>query len=272
MKQLFVFVIVFFAIALSSVYAQDSTKAGRYNKRNPAKSEKRQRINALLKLEEEQDPVFRKHSVFGIKAASDGYGISFEKGYYKGPKKALIFQAELNEKKHPKEEKTASGQNIFGQANSFIYGKANNFYQFKLGVGQQYIIGGKANKNGVNVSAIYAGGFSLGMLKPYYIDVERQGTGERLRKKFTDTADGYTYGIIGASGFTHGWSELKLKPGIHAKLAMRFDYGHFNESISAIEAGVNAEYYFNQIQQIVLNTEKHFFFNGYVTIMFGRRK
>jgi hypothetical protein len=134
------------------------------------------------------------------------------------------------------------------------------------------VIGGKANKNGVNVSALYAAGFSLGMLKPYYIDVERQGTGERLRKKFTDTADGYTYGIIGASGFTYGWNELKLQPGLHAKLAMRFDYGHFNESVAAIEAGINTEYYFNQIQQIVLNTDKHLFFNGYVTILFGRRR
>ncbi|HSC36647.1 MAG TPA: hypothetical protein VLD19_02200, partial [Chitinophagaceae bacterium] len=65
MKQLFVFVIVFFAIALSSVYAQDSTKAGRIN-RNSYKSEKRQRMNALLKLQEEQDPAFRRHSIFGI--------------------------------------------------------------------------------------------------------------------------------------------------------------------------------------------------------------
>ncbi len=269
MKQLFV--IVFFAIAISPVLAQDSTKTDRLN-RNPYKSEKRQRMNALMKLQEEQDPVFRHQSIFGIKLNSDGYGLSYERGYYKGPKKTLIFQAELNEKKHPKEEKTASGQNIFGQTNSFIYGKANNFYQFKLGAGQQFILGGKANKNGVNVSALYEGGVSLGLLKPYYVDVVRQGTDEHLRKKFTDTADGYTYSIVGASGFTYGWSEVKLKPGLHLKLAMRFDYGHFNETISAIEAGVNTEYYFSEIQQMVLNTEKHLFFNGYVTILFGRRR
>ena len=38
-------------------------------------------------------------------------------------------------------------------------------------VGQQYLIGGKGNKNGVAVSAIYGGGLSLGYLKPYYLNV-----------------------------------------------------------------------------------------------------
>jgi len=233
-------------------------------------------MNALLKLEEEQDPAFKKHNIFGIKLASDGYGLSFEKGYYKGPKKALIFQAELNEKKHPKEEKSSAGANAIGQANTYIYGKANNFYQFKLGMGQQYVIGGKANKNGVNVSALYAGGVSIGILKPYYVTMQNPSTraDEHITwQQFTDSISKYgAYGFESASGFTYGWNKAEIKPGVHAKLAMRFDYGHFNETVSAIEAGVNAEYYFDEIKQVVLNKNKHFFFNGYVTIMFGRRK
>ena len=255
MKQISVFVVVFFAIAISSAHAQDSTRAGRFNRNSP-KSEKRQRMNALLKLEEEQDPAFKKHNIFGIKLASDGYGLSFEKGYYKGPKKALIFQAELNEKKHPKEEKSSAGANAIGQANTYIYGKAN--------------------KNGVNVSALYAGGVSIGILKPYYVTMQNPSTraDEHITwQQFTDSISKYgAYGFESASGFTYGWNKAEIKPGVHAKLAMRFDYGHFNETVSAIEAGVNAEYYFDEIKQVVLNKNKHFFFNGYVTIMFGRRK
>ena len=130
------------------------------------KSEKRQRINALLKLEEEGDPAFKKQNIFGIKLSTDGYGLSFEKGKYKTPRRTLLYQFELNEKKSPKEEKTASSQNPFtGQVNSVVWGKANNFYQFKIGLGQQYLIGGKANKSGVAVSAIYAGGVSVGISK-----------------------------------------------------------------------------------------------------------
>ncbi len=268
-----IFVIVILSITTLALSAQDNTRNDpRVQRQQNKKNEKKERINALLKLEEEGDPAFRKHNIFGIKAASDGYGILFEKGKYKTPKRTLLFQFELNEKKHPKEEKTASSQNIFGQVNSVIFGKANNFYQFKIGIGQQHLIGGKANKNGVAVSYLYAGGLSIGMLKPYYVDVENVNTGERSRKKFTDTADGNSYAIIGASGFTYGWKELKIKPGAHAKAAMRFDYGRFNEMVTAIEAGMNVEYYFNEIEQVVLNKPKHFFFNAYIAIEFGRRK
>jgi hypothetical protein len=271
-KKLFVFVLL--GITTWTLQAQqDSTKSSRQVK-DIRKAEKRQRINTLLKLEEEQDPAFRKHSIFGIKAASDGYGISWELGKYKGPKKAMIFQVELNEKKHPKEQKISVVQNSggFGQINSLIFAKANNFYQFKLGVGQQYIIGGKANKNGVNVSAIYAGGLSVGLLKPYFVDISNSATGDKKKVLFSDTSDYTGYVIDGASGFTYGWSKLTIAPGAHAKLAMRFDYGRFNESITAIEAGINAEYYFKDVSQLVLVKEKKFFFNGYVTILFGRRK
>jgi hypothetical protein len=266
-----IIVILLLAIFAKGLYAQDSTKIQHINKADNH-NEKRQRINTLLKLEEEQEPAFRKHGIFGFKAASDGYGISWELGKYNGIKKATIYQVELNEKKHPKEEKTAWSQNYFGQVNSIVWAKANNFFQFKLGMGQQYLLGGKANKNGVNVYAVYAGGASLGLLKPYYLNVQLRGGGTGKATYDTIFAHPADYNIDGASGVFYGWKDVKIKPGVHAKLAMRFDYGRFNESITAIEAGINGEYYFNDIRQIILNTNKHFFFNGYVSIMFGRRR
>jgi len=269
-----IFAIVLFAVTSLSLYAQDSTRAARQAK-DARKVEKRQRINTLLKLEEEQDPQFRKHSIFGIKAASDGYGISWELGKYKDSKKATIFQVELNEKKHPKEQKISSGpQNALGQGNGFVFPKEINFFQFKLGIGQQRLIGGKANKNGVNVSAIYAGGFSLGLLKPYYIDISNgNNTKKILSKDLYDTSGQYSgYSISGGSGIFYGWDKLNIAPGAHAKAAMRFDYGRFSELITAIEAGVNAEYYFKDVPQVLFIAPKKFFFNGYITILFGKRK
>ena len=267
MKKLLAIALLFF-IAFT-IQAQDKpTTEKRIPQQRDRKAEKRQRINALLKLEEEGDPAFKKQNVFGIKLATDGYGLSFEKGKYKTPKKTLLFQFELNEKKHPKEEKVTIGQNIIGQVSSVIVGKQNNFYQFKMGVGQQYLIGGKANKSGVAVSAIYAGGISVGLAKPYLIDVNNND------RVVWDTifAHPNDYDVTGASGFTHGWGQVKVKPGLHAKLAMRFDYGRFNETVSAIEAGLNGEFYFSKVNQMLFNTPKNFFFNAYITILFGRRK
>jgi hypothetical protein len=258
-------------------YGQDMRKS----EKNDKKSEKRERINALSKLEEENEPAFKKQSVFGAKLNSDGYGISFEIGKYKTPKLTTLYMFEFNEKFHPKEEKQAASSDVLGNVSQFKYGKANNFYQFKLGYGQQRLIGGKANKNGVAVSSIYAGGISVGLLKPYYVDVIDQNTNENLEYKFSDTLpSGSTYNILGASGFTKGWGELKVKPGVHAKAALRFDYGRFNEMVSAIEAGLNVEYYTSDIVQMIeyqgnkdFSVKKNnLFFNAYIAIHFGRRK
>ncbi|HTE11881.1 MAG TPA: hypothetical protein VK645_12945 [Chitinophagaceae bacterium] len=264
-------IVATFSIIALAIQAQNNPSS-RAPVKQDRKAEKRQRINALLKLEEEGDPAFKKQNIFGIKLSTDGYGLSFEKGKYKTPRRTLLFQFELNEKKHRKEEKLAVSQNNIGQINSVVWGKVNNFYQFKLGLGQQYLIGGKANKSGVAVSAIYAGGVSVGMAKPYLLDVQNSNTGEQLRKQFSDKADSNSYDLLGASGFTHGWGDVKIKPGLHAKIAMRFDYGRFNETVSAIETGLNAEYYFSKVEQLIYNKPKNFFFNAYITILFGRRK
>lgn len=242
-----------------------------FNKKEK-KSEKKERINALAKMEEEGELIFNKHSVFGIKLNTDGYGLSFEKGKFITPRKTRLLMFELNEKKHPKEDKDAGSFDIFGNVNQFIFGKANNFFQLKGGYGYQYLIGGKSNKNGISVSALWAGGVSVGFLKPYYVDVQDGVTQERSRQKFEDITDYSKYAYLGASGFTVGWGEVKVNPGAHAKLAMRFDYGRFNEVVSAIETGVNVEYYSQGVLQMVQVEEKHLFFNAYVTLLFGKRK
>lgn len=231
------------------------------------KDAKRERINALIKMEEEGELVYRKHSIFGFKAISDGYGLSYEMGRFKSNRVTNIYQLEINEKKH-RQEKKLNTINGF-EFNSIILYKMNNFYQVKLGMGQQRIIGGKGNKNGVAVAVVYAGGLSLGMLKPYLVDVESGG--KRFRSQYPTILDSL-YQPIGAAGFTTGWSELSIKPGAHAKVAMRFDYGRFNETVTAIEVGMMGEFYSSKIPQMMLAEQKQFFFAGYVSILLGRRK
>ncbi len=220
-------------------------------------------------MEEEGDLIFNKHNIFGIHVATDGYGISFEKGKFKTPSKTLLFQFELNEKKSQKEKRLSAGD-----FSSVVAYKLNNFYQFKVAMGEQFLIGGKGNKNGVAVTAIYTGGLSLGILKPYYINVV-DSTGNQTQQTWTQFLnDPYNYNatISGGSGVFVGWGHVTLKPGINAKTALRFDYGRFNETITAIEVGLTGEYYFSKIPLVYIVPYKNFFFNAYVAIMFGSRK
>ncbi len=224
-------------------------------------------------MEEEGDLIFNKHNIFGIRLATDGYGINFEKGKFKTPTRTMLYQFELNEKKSPKEHKINSGDGTINYSSVVPY-KLNNFYIFKLAIGEQRLIGGKGNKNGVAVTALYTGGISIGMLKPYYVDVvKHNNTQESSRMTFDQLAkDTTVYEVQGASGFTVGWGHLKIKPGLNAKGAMRFDYGRLNQTVTAIEVGLTGEYYFSKIPQVMLVPQKNFFFNAYVQIMFGSRK
>lgn len=253
-----------------SLAAQD-----RMSEKDKRKQAKRDKINQVIRLEEEGESAFKKHSLFGFKFSTDGYGLSFEKGKIKSPYKATLFQIELNEKKHKKESKQSrsDGAVVFG--NPFIYGKQNNFYQLKLGIGQQYMLGGKANKNGVAVYVIMAGGLSVGLLKPYYLDVESPpNTGEIRTIKYSqaDSAEFMGNNILGAAGFFKGWGEVKIAPGAHAKTALRFDWGRFNNTISAAEVGFNLEYYPGKVEQMVGLKANSLFFNGYISFLFGSRK
>jgi hypothetical protein len=244
--------------------AQDSTR----NKPN----EKQQKISALAKQEEEGILTYKRQNIFGIQLRTNGYGVYFEHGRSRSPRLTNLYLLELTEIKHPKEEKEPSGDGFL--SGSFIYGKINNFYQAKLGFGQQYIFGQKGNKNGVAVMAAYQGGVSVGMLKPYYVSVV-DGTGERdVKYESADSINYFLAGskILGASGIGKGWDELKINPGVFVKTSLRFDFGRFNETVKAIELGLSLEGYSKEVAQLARVEKKRLFMQGHVAILFGRRK
>ena len=234
--------------------------------------ERKQRISDLARREEEGVLIYNKQYAFGLKLATDGYGLSYEIGWLKSVRWTNLLQLELNEIKDPKEYKVSVQDSYYTSGTPFIYGKQNYFYQLKAGYGQQYMIGGKGNKSGVAVMGIYAGGVSLGILRPYYVQVaDTVGGYENIKYTPQDSAQ-FLGNVYGGTGLGTGWNGLTFKPGLHAKVALRFDWGRFNEQVLAIEVGMNAEYYFNKVPIMVIAPNHAFFLNSYVSILFGKRK
>ncbi len=56
------------------------------------------------------------------------------------------------------------------------------------------------------------------------------------------------------------------------KHALRFDYGSYNEIVSAIEVGITGELYSKKIPILLQIPQRQFFFSAYVAICFGKRK
>lgn len=266
-----------FVILLLSVL-QASAQRRELSAKELKKAERRERINQLIKQEEEGALIYNKQGIFGIRFNTDGYGIMYEKGKYKTVTKTNLWWLEFGERRHKKEEKLTVGQVVlpgFIIGNPFVYGKVNNFFYFKVGFGQQRLIGGKGNKNGVAVSAVYGGGLSAAILKPYYIEVEDPLNGQTKQIKYDNTNDAEfldATGILGSAGLFKGIGESKFQPGGHLKAGVRFDYGRFNETVSALEVGLSAEYYAQPIKQMLLQDDKKFFWGAYVNVLFGRRK
>ncbi len=236
------------------------------------REEKKKKINDLIRKDEEGVLIYSKQSIFGLQLRTNGYGIFYEKGKMKTQLKTSIFRFDFTEIKHPKEDKLPNGYGGFSFNNPYIYGKINNFYQFQLGLGQQHILGQKGNKNGIAVSALYTGGLSLGLLRPYYIEIDDNGQSKTIKYTPQDSAL-FLYGyIMGGGGLGKGWNEIKMKPGAFAKTALRFDFGRFNEVVSGIEVGVSAEFYSSKIPIMLFQKEKQFYYQGHIAVMFGHRK
>jgi hypothetical protein len=250
--------------------AQDSIS--KRQAKNEKKEMKRQKINNMIRQAEEGILVYSKQSIFGFQLRTNGYGGFYEYGKMKTNRKTNIYRLDFNETKHQKEEKIPNDGLFFG--NPFIYGKINYFYPMTLGFGQQYILGQKGNRNGVAVSAVYNGGLALGLLRPYYIEVFDPAINDNRVIKYSDQDSALFLGnsIVGGGGFGKGWSEIKVKPGVYAKAALRFDYGRFNEMVSGIEVGISTEYYFSDIPIMAAQNDRKLFFQGYVSLIFGRRK
>ena len=255
-----------------TVFGQDKPKT--------KKEIRRERINQLIKKEEEGSIILNTQTIFGARLNSDGYALSFEIAKFKTPSLSNRYELELGEHKSNKEVKFISTGLSFN-VNSFIYGKANNFYYAKLSFGQQRLIGGKGNKNGVAVSLLYGAGFSAGLLKPYVLEViNNTGNGTELitydrfhyDPRFLGNPPNNLPPIVGSPGFLKGWNKLKFVPGGYAKVALRFDYGRYNKTVTALETGLNIEGYQYGMPIMANVKAPQIFFNAYIALMFGSRK
>lgn len=229
-------------------------------------------------------PINKEYNL-GLRLNTDGWSVFFDRGRVLGYGRKTdyfydiaFWQIELGEKKHPQEtRRTNVSSTTSTNSTPFIYGKANNFYTFKLGYGKRKMIAGKPEHGTVSVHWVYMGGLSVGLEKPYYYQayVSKNGgpfTKEEIR--YTDTTQ-YLFSqlsqIEGASGFAKGIDELSIVPGIHVKTGLHFDFAVSKTQKLAIETGLNVECYTRAIQLMAYQNDVPYFVNAYVSVGFGKR-
>ena len=227
----------------------------------------------------------------GISLNSDGWSVFIDRGSVRSGETKLrdqfydvrLFQLEFSEHKDPKEVKrSVSDQTPNGgteKTKPFIFGKINNFYALKLGYGLRKMIAGKPEPGAVSIHWVMAGGLSLGMEKPYYLDgyvpQDNFGTLIPATFKYSDaTKESFLTEqyIRGGAGFSKGLNEIQFIPGIHAKTALHFDFSANRRTALAVETGITAECYTRGIKIMANQDSKPLFVNLYAALQFGRRK
>lgn len=134
------------------------------------------------------------------------------------------------------------------------------------------LFGNKSNKNGVSITGNFGGGLSLGLLRPYLLEVDKAGKPTFVGYDSPDSSLFLNGPYYSGPGLNKGWKDVTVTPGAYIKTALRFDYGTYNEIVSALEVGLVADFYSKRIPVMVHEKHKQFFFTGYVSLLFGRRK
>lgn len=223
--------------------------------------------------------IYESNWSVNFRLRSDGWQLGGEYSKYKTYSKSTIYQFDLGMYKHPKQVRQNKDP-YAGWFNSngikpFIYGKQNSLIALHFAMGQRFLLAEKARRNGVMINYYYAGGVTLGLLKPYYLRVCSDDLctyydvvtyDPQVSNRFTS----YDY-IIGGAGFGVGW-KMKFRPGLHLKSGFQFDWSSQNNMIKAVDIGLSVDGYFSKVPMMVTEKNKFIFINAYVGISLGKKK
>jgi hypothetical protein len=169
--------------------------------------------------------------------------------------------------KHPKEFRHQT------QGNSFIYGKTNYLIAIRPHYGREIVLFRKAPEEGVRINALAAVGPSIGLIKPYFIELAVSNTQTMIVHYDPEDPSHDQSRILGSGGLLR-FNGSSLAAGLHAKLGLTFEFGNFRSSVTGFEVGAMAEVYNREIIIVKYPTaeNRQFFSSVYLNLFFGGRK
>jgi len=220
--------------------------------------------------------VYDKEFNIGVKVHANGWGITADRVQLKTIFKQRILRVELYSIKHPREFKRPAVNGLGNNMNNsspFAYGKINSFHTINVNVGNRKRIGEKGRRNGIEISYLYLLGPTLGLLNPYYLDVQEDFESAPIKYSI-ETQDVFLDNskIRGYSGYFKGVREMSLIPGIQGQFSLHFDYALFDQFVNSVEAGIMVHAFYKRIPIMVTEDNHLIFPNLFLKFSLGRRK
>ncbi len=226
--------------------------------------------------------VYESERIFDIRVHSNGFSLGYTVATIETWYRTSYYYFDFGSLKHPKEY--SQNFKFFNPGTSgessrpFIFGKQNRLYAMRAGLGKKRYFSERARRKSVVVGMNYEYGFTLGILKPYYLKLKdfTDGDGnpriydakysEENAAAFLDETV-----IFGGAEFRHGLNELRLKPGFHGKIGANFSWGTTENIIKALEVGLMLDLFLSKVPIMILEENRPYFLNVYLTLQLGKR-
>jgi hypothetical protein len=236
------------------------------------------------KLQAQKDYMFKRQMVGGIRLQSTGLGFYLQYGLIKNIYRTHLFMLEYEWHIDYRDKKSKSYPVYTQTGRDYYFGVQNRFHEIRFSYGFERAVADKAARNGVRLSWVGFVGGALGLVKPYYLNIEYLNTDPATQgyHPYNITAQKYSPAtaavfldqnrIDEASPIAKGISEMKPVIGGHARTGLNFDWGTRDVFVKSIEAGVSLDVFYKKIPIYVNNNSNHFLFLGlYVSFHIGKR-
>ncbi len=231
-------------------------------------------IRAQETIFDETMVVYQHQWFGGVNIHTSGWGLNFSTLKNRTAFKARALKLEIVGINSHKQVKSFNP--YYEDARGYFYGKQYSLFAVRPSWGYKKVLNDKLRKNGVEVSYTWSIGPSLGLAKPVYLEIIREGQmpGSRvINVERYDVDKHYHDDIYGrASGFK-GWDELRIYPGVHGRFGLMFEFASKKTSIMALEGGVAFDGYAQKIPIMALegSENRQFFLNFYLNFLFGKK-
>ena len=223
-------------------------------------------VSGSLVAQDSEDYEYTDEFVWGINKNTRGGligGFILKKSIRINETQFQTFGLELMNVKHPKETRISNPLN----GNSYIWGKQNYLYSVRLQYGREVVLFKKASFQGLQIHGILAGGPTIGIVAPYYIQ-NSSGFNEPYNPEIhTNTQD-----ILGTGNILQGIGESEVKFGLNLKPAFSFEFGTFKSNVSGLELGFVIEAFTDDIILVPNDSNDRVFTSFFVTLFYGRRR
>lgn len=187
-----------------------------------------------------------------------------------------ISLGEYYDSRELKQVKSGAAYEQYGKPLRYYkFNKINNLYYLNMDIARKQTLFSRFQKPGIRVFAMYTGGLSLFVLKPYRLMViEHSGGGSTIQDiQYADNPEAYQLhaGILSRGSYLPAVQDLRITPGMHAgvQIGIQYKVGKFYNYLSV---GLHADYSMKAQQIVYSNSRNNFNIQTLISIGLAHEK